>query len=100
MFKGENLIGVLLAGLCLFIAGVMIWAMATDRQLTYNGPSWLPWILMVVILGGSIWGMAQRFRGRGGNGGTGGAQWPNPSTGQKSLLDRARGKKGSSPDSK
>ena len=31
MFKGENLIGVLLAGLCLFIAGVMIWAMATDR---------------------------------------------------------------------
>ena len=90
----------LLAGLCLFIAGVMIWAMATDRQLTYNGPSWLPWILMVVILGGSIWGMAQRFRGRGGNGGTGGAQWPNPSTGQKSLLDRARGKKDSSPDSK
>jgi hypothetical protein len=97
MFKGENLIGVLLAGLCLIIAGVMIWAMATDRELTYNGPSWLPWILMVVILGGSLWGMAQRFRGRGGNGVGGGAQWPNPNTGQKSLLDRARGKKDDQP---
>ena len=92
MFKGENFIGVLLAGLCLVIAGVMIWAMATDRELTYNGPSWLPWILMVIILGGSIWGMAQRFRGRD-SGGGGGTQWPNPNTGQKSLLDRARGKK-------
>jgi hypothetical protein len=91
MFKGENLIGVLLAGLCVVIAGVMIWAMATDRELSYNGPSWLPWILMVVILGGSLWGVAQRFRGRGSGGG--GSQWPNPNTGQKSLLDRARGKK-------
>jgi len=98
MFKGENLIGVLLAGLCLVIAGVMIWAMATDRELTYNGPSWLPWILMVVILGGSIWGMAQRFRGRRDNPGSGGAQWPNPNTGQKSLLDRARGKKDDQPN--
>lgn len=98
MFKGDNLIGVLLAGLCLVIAGVMIWAMVTGRELTYSGPSWLPWILMVVILGGSIWGMAQRFRGRGGNGG-GGTQWPNPNAGQKSLLDRARGKKDSPSDS-
>ncbi len=92
MFKGENLIGVLLAGLCLVAAGIMIWAMATGRELTYNGPSWLPWILMVVILGGSFWGLAQRFRGR--RGGNSGAQWPNPSTGQRSLLDRLRGKPG------
>jgi hypothetical protein len=91
MFKGENFIGVLLAGLCLVVAGIIIWSMATDRELTYNGPSWLPPILGVVILGVSLWGMAQRFRGRGSGGG--GAQWPNPSTGQKSLLDRARGKK-------
>ena len=91
MFKGENLIGVLLAGLCLIAGGIMIWAMVTDRELTYNGPSWLPWILMVVILGGSLWGMAQRFRGRGSGGG--GTQWPNPNTGQKSLLDRVRGRK-------
>lgn len=89
MFKGENLIGVLLAGLCLIVAGIMIWAMATDRQLTYNGPGWLPWILMIIILGGSIWGVAQRFRG----GNRGGAQWPNPNTGRRSLLDRVRGKK-------
>jgi len=90
MFKGENLIGVVLAGLCLVAAGIMIWSMATGRELTYNGPGWLPWMLMVVILGGSIWGVAQRFRGR--RGGNGGAQWPNPSTGQRSLLDRLRGK--------
>lgn len=87
MFKGDNLIGVLLAGLCLVAAGLIIWAMATDRELTYNGPSWLPWILGGVILIGSIWGIWQgRHPG-------GGKQWPHPQSGQRSLLDRVRGKK-------
>lgn len=90
MFKGDNLIGVLLAGLCLIVAGIMIWAMATGREFTYSGPSWLPWILLIVILGGSIWGIAQRFRG--GITGGSGNQWPNPNSGRKSLLDRIRGK--------
>ena len=88
MFKGENLIGVLLVGLCLVAGGIMIWAMATGRELTYNGPGWLPWILLAIILGGSIWGLAQRFRGGSG----GGNQWPNPNSGRRSLLDRLRGK--------
>lgn len=92
MFKGGNLIGVLLAGLCLVAAGIMIWAMVTDRELTYNGPSWLPWILGGVILIGSIWGIMQGRRSGGG-----GAQWPNPNAGQRSLLDRVRGKKDDPP---
>lgn len=95
MFKDGGFIGVLLAGLCVVVAGIMIWAMVTDRELTYNGPSWLPWILMVVILGGSIWGMAQRFRG--GVSGGSGNQWPNPNSGRRTLLDRLRGKNSDSP---
>lgn len=88
MFKGDNLIGVLLVGLCLVVAGIMIWSMATDRQLTYNGPSWLPWILAAIILGGSIWGLLQGRRGNAG----GGTNWPNPSSGRRSWLDRLRGR--------
>ena len=59
MFKGENFIGVLLVGLCLVAAGVMIWASATGHELTYNGPSWLIWILAALFLGGSVWGLLQ-----------------------------------------
>jgi hypothetical protein len=89
MFKGDNLIGVLLVGLCLVAAAIMVWAIATDRELSYNGPAWLPWILGGIILIGSIWGIMQGRRGGGG----GGSQWPNPNAGQRSLLDRLRGKK-------
>ena len=87
MFKDGGFIGVLLVGLCLVAAAIMIWAIATDRELDYNGPAWLPWILGGIILIGSIWGIVQ---GRRGGGGT---QWPNPNSGQRSLLDRLRGKK-------
>jgi hypothetical protein len=92
MFKGDNFIGVVLVGLCLAVAAIMIWAMATDRELTYNGPAWLPWILGGIILVGSIWGILQGRRGSGGSN-----QWPNPNAGQRSLLDRVRGKKGDPP---
>lgn len=94
MFKGDNLIGVLLVGLCLVAAGVMIWASATGAELSYSGPDWLVWILAAIIFGGSIWGLVQGFRSRRESGG--GQQWPNPSTGQRSLLDRIRGRGGNS----
>lgn len=89
MFKDGNFIGVLLVGLCLIAAGIMIWATVFDKTLTYNGPSWLPWLLMILFLGGSFWGLAQRFRG---GGKATSSQWPDPGTGQRSLLDRLRGK--------
>lgn len=94
MFKGDNLIGVLLVGLCLVAAGVMIWASATGAELRYNGPGWLVWILAAIVFGGSIWGLVQGFRGRRQSGR--GHQWPNPLTGQRSLLDRIRGRRGGS----
>ena len=90
MFKDGGFIGVLLVGLCLVAAGVMIWAMATDTELTYNGPRWLAWLLVIIVFGGSIFGMARGRRSR--NEGGGSAQWPNPGAGQRSLLDRIRGK--------
>lgn len=91
MFKDGNFIGVLLVGLCLISAGIMIWVMVFDKTLTYTGPNWLPWLLMIFFLGGSFWGVAQRFRGGGDHAGTG-TNWPNPTSGRRSLLDRLRGK--------
>ena len=90
MFKDGGFIGVLLVGLCLIAAGLMIWSMATDTELTYNGPQWLVWILSFVIIGGSIYGLVSGYRSRKEGGGS--AQWPNPGAGQRSLLDRLSGK--------
>lgn len=90
MFKDGGFIGVLLVGLCLIAAGIMIWASVTDTELTYNGPQWLAWLLAIIVIGGSFFGLYRNYRMRKESGG--GSQWPNPSTGQKSLLDRLRGK--------
>ena len=90
MFKDGGFIGALLVGLCLIAAGVMIWAMATDTELTYNGPAWLAWLLFIVVFGGSIFGLISGYRSRREGGGS--SQWPNPNSGQRSLLDRLRGK--------
>ncbi|MCA9858472.1 MAG: hypothetical protein KC438_02075 [Thermomicrobiales bacterium] len=90
MFKGDNFIGVLMVGLCLIVAGIMIWSIGTGERLTYNGPSWLAWLLGIIVIGGSIFGLVRNYRMRRESGGSG--QWPNPSTGERSLLDRIRGK--------
>ena len=90
MFKDGGFIGALLVGLCLIAAGIMIWSMATDTELTYNGPQWLAWVLFIVVFGGSIFGLVRGYRSRKEGGGS--AQWPNPGAGQRSLLDRLRGK--------
>ncbi len=90
MFKDGGFIGALLVGLCLIAAGIMIWSMATDTELTYNGPQWLAWLLFIVVFGGSIFGLVRGRRNRAEGGGSN--QWPNPNAGQRSLLDRIRGK--------
>lgn len=90
MFKDGGFIGVLLVGLCLIAAGIMIWSMATDTELTYNGPQWLAWVLFIVVIGGSAFGLLRGYRSRKEGGGS--TQWPNPGAGQRSLLDRLRGK--------
>lgn len=90
MFKDGGFIGVLLVGLCLIAAALMIWSTATDRELTYNGPTWLAWLLFIIVFGGSIFGLVRGRRMRKEGGGS--PQWPNPGAGQRSLLDRIRGK--------
>ena len=77
----DNIIGVLLLGLCAVIGGVMVWAIATDTELEYTGPAWVAWVLGGLFLAGVLYGMfagvASRRRG-------GGApQWPDPGSGRR-----------------
>jgi hypothetical protein len=77
---GENVIGLLLLGLCAVVGGVLVWQIVTGERLEYNGPAWLAWLLAILFIGGSFYGLwrgggFRRFRG-------GGTQWPDPQTGQ------------------
>ncbi|MER3438220.1 MAG: hypothetical protein C4346_11885 [Chloroflexota bacterium] len=69
----ENLIGLLLLGLCAVVAGILIWQIGTGNRLRYNGPDWLIWLLAIIMIGGSLYGLA-----RGGD-----RRWPNPHAGQR-----------------
>lgn len=68
----ENLIGLLLLGLCAVAGGVLVWAIVTGGRLEYNGPDWLTWVLGIVFFGGILYGVS---RGRG--------QWPHPLSGRR-----------------
>jgi len=86
----ENLIGLLLLGLCAVVAGVLVWEIVTGERLSYNGPGWLVWVLLILFVGGSFYGLA---RG-GGLGRAGrGRQWPDPRTGQRSWWRRLFGRR-------
>jgi hypothetical protein len=76
----ENLIGLLLLGLCAVVGGVLVWEIATGNRLSYNGPGWLVWLLLIVLVGGSLFGL-----GRGGvfRRWQTGRQWPDPQTGRR-----------------
>ena len=75
------IVGVLLLGLCVVIGVVMVWAIATDAKLEYNGPAWLGWVLAALFMGGVLFGMFQGFAGRRKSGGA--PQWPAPGSGQR-----------------
>ncbi len=83
MFDRDNIVGVLLLGLCAFLAGILLYAIGSGEQLTFDGPAWMGPVLMVVFIGLLIFGFVSsggfgRFR-RGG----GGRAWPDPATGQR-----------------
>ena len=81
MFDRENAVGFLLLAVCAAVGGVMLFAIATGTRLRYTGPGWLVWILLVLFVGGSLFGL---FRGRLGGGRFGGGrQWPDPMTGRR-----------------
>gem|GEM_PF-2183263 len=74
----ENLIGVVLVGLCAVVGGVLVWQIVTGERLTYNGPGWLVWVLLLVFVGGSLYGLLSGGLRRMGRG----RQWPDPQTGR------------------
>lgn len=85
MFQDRgNLIGLLLLGLCAVVAGVLVWQIATGNRLHYTGPTWLIWLLAIIIVGGSLYGLVRGGSGR---------RWPNPQTGQRSWWRRVFGRK-------
>ena len=83
MFGREDLIGLLLLGLCVAIGGVLVYSIATGERFRFTGPGWLGTVLMVVFIGGVVYGL---FSGRG-------RRWPDPLTGRgKRRWPWSRGK--------
>jgi hypothetical protein len=77
----DSIIGVLLLGLCAVAGGVIVWAIATDTKLEYNGPGWLAWLLAIVFMGAVFFGLFQGIVGRRRGGGA--PQWPDPGSGRR-----------------
>jgi hypothetical protein len=77
----ENIIGVILLGLCVVIGAVMVWAIATDAELEYTGPAWLAWLIAALFTGAVLYGLFQSFAGRRRSGGA--PQWPAPGGGRR-----------------
>lgn len=76
MFERDNLIGMVLLGLCAVVGGALVFSILTGYEWEYNGPAWLGWVLAIVFLGGVIFGVVSNFRRGGGN------AWPNPNSGR------------------
>ena len=57
MFDRENWIGVALLALCAALGGVLLWSIATRATLAFDGPAWLPPVLLVLYVGGIIYSL-------------------------------------------
>ncbi|MFT4039111.1 MAG: hypothetical protein QM692_13075 [Thermomicrobiales bacterium] len=56
MLDGENLIGVILLALCVITGGVLIYAIVTGTRFVWTGPGWVAPVLMILFIGGGIYG--------------------------------------------
>jgi hypothetical protein len=83
MFQRENAIGLLLLGLCAFMAGVLIYSIVTGTSFEYTGPRWIITVLSILFIAGIFYGLFSG-RGRGGRG-----RWPDPMTGRKGWRNRS-----------
>ena len=92
MFRRENIVGILLLGLCVIIGAVMVQAIITGERPNVNLPGWLVWPLGAIFIGGIAYGFLRQFLDRRSSGG-GGHAWPDPMTGEKTLRDRLPGRK-------
>jgi hypothetical protein len=91
MFRRENVVGLLLLGLCAVIAIVMIRAIITGEPPAVDLPAWAAWPLGAIFIGGIAYGIIRQFMDRRSSGR--GHAWPDPLTGQKTLRDRLPGRK-------
>jgi hypothetical protein len=80
MFQRENAVGLILLGVCAFMAGLLVYSIVTDTTFEYTGPGWLITVLTILFLGGIFFGLYRGFRG---GPGSGRGQWPDPRTGQR-----------------
>ena len=86
MFEREDVIGLLLLGLCVAVGGVLVYSITTGEQFRFTGPGWLGTALMVVFIAAVVYGLV---RGRLGSS----HRWPDPLTGRaKRRWPWSRGK--------
>ena len=71
MFEREDVIGLLLLGLCVAVGGVLVYGIVTGTRFRFTGPGWVGIVLMVVFIGAVLYGIF-----------TSGRRWPDPLTGR------------------
>ena len=71
MFDRENAIGFVLLGLCAVIGGVLVYGIVTGTSVRFSGPGWLGIVLMILFIGGAIYGAVTAPR-----------RWPHPLAGR------------------
>lgn len=73
MFDRDDLIGLLLLGLCVAVGGVLVYGIATGTRFRFDGPGWLGWVLLILFLGAGLYGLLTAA----------GRRWPDPRTGRE-----------------
>jgi len=75
VFNRENAIGLILLVLCGAVALVLLFSIATGTRFRFEGPSWLGTALMILFIGGAIYGFFLRP----------GRRWPWQRNGEQRL---------------
>ena len=60
MFNRENAIGLVLLSLCAVVALVLLYSIATGTRFHFEGPLWLGTVLVILFIGGTIYGFLLR----------------------------------------
>lgn len=55
MHERDNLIGMVLLGLCAVVAVVLVYSIATGTRFQFTGPGWVGTTLFILFIGASIY---------------------------------------------